>query len=175
MVGLVSVHLFSIRSCKRSKGGAPTWIKFDPIMTVFGQTNLMVFDTKVRGKCVWSNKFEVVWSVWEPGIVQSSFWIHVSHTNGHSDRRTDKDPTSLRRGRVVHSVIQTRPQMDCQSDKWLERTLYFLSGWSWILVWMMVWVADSTPPLSGWHESKNWIISPLVGAVSVPYNWWMDR
>ncbi len=42
-----------------------------------------------------------------------------------------------------------------------DKTLNSFSGWSWILVCMTVWVADWTPPSSGWHESKNWIIPPL--------------
>ncbi len=32
------------------------------------------------------------------------------------------------------------------------------SDWLWILVCLTVWVADLTPHLYGWHESKNWIV-----------------
>ncbi len=69
---------------------------------------------------------------------------------------------------VVHSShIQSVWTFVGHSYVWLEWTLYILSGWSWILVYMTVWVANWTPPSSGWHESKNRIL-PLLTFWTLP-------
>ncbi len=76
--------------------------------------------------------------------VQSNFWIHVSQT------REGFNPP-LRRGSNSNQAIRGLVCMHMCPP---------LSDWRWILVCLTVWVADLTPHLYGWHESKNWNVIP---------------
>ena len=72
------------------------------------------------------------------GIVQSSFWIHVSHTNGGLNpplRPSDRQGSNVSQAREGSSF--------CYTDETPNG------------------LPVRTPPLSGWHESKNRIVPPL--------------
>ena len=76
--------------------------------------------------------------------VLSSFWIHVSQTREGfnsplrpSFRRGSNSNQTRNRGSRLYDGMNPTPSSD----------------WRWILVCLMVWVADLTPHLYGWHES----------------------